>query len=379
MPNCLTDNDVLAYVEHRLSAQDIAALHVHIDRCEQCRVLLSEVARTGPASPPARASAPERVIIRDGRVTTPAELAREAARRAPAPPREPQVGDVVGDRYTLERFLGEGGTSVVWEASLAGTGQRVALKLLKSENPEAARRFSREARVTAALRHEHIVQVHETFVVPESNTMVMAMELLDGFSLARVLKRRDPPGPLPVRETVRILKPVVEAVEAAHAVGVVHRDLKPENIFLLGDGREASLRSPRVKVLDFGLAKLTANEGETAASAKLTQEGMVVGTPHYMAPEQVLSGIEVNHTTDVWALGVITYECLAGVRPIEQSSLTRILRAIATPKIVPLAERAPHVPRAMATLVGKMLSKPQADRPSLLEIRRTLARLDKDR
>jgi serine/threonine-protein kinase len=251
----------------------------------------------------------------------------------------------------------------VWEATHTVIRRSVALKLLKSREDEAMRRFFREARVTAALQHPHIVEVSDVFVVPESGTPAMVMELLAGAPLSRWLRTK-PPGRLALPEAARVLLQVVAAVGAAQSVGVVHRDLKPENIFLVGE----SVVDPRVKVLDFGLAKLTAEAGAMASTGKLTRSGFVLGTPHYMAPEQIAIDVAVDPRADVWALGVILYECLAGARPIEGTSLPELFRALAEPDIVPLAKRVPKLPRAVGKLVGRMLTKDRDARPSLEEI-----------
>ncbi|AKU98215.1 Serine/threonine protein kinase PrkC, regulator of stationary phase [Labilithrix luteola] len=283
--------------------------------------------------------------------------------------RLPAPGDVLGGRYRLEKIVGEGGSSVVWEACHVVMRRPVALKLLRSDDPNTARRFFREARVTAALRHANIVEVYDVFEIAASNTTAMVMELLVGAPLSRWLSDdHEWRHGWPVRETARVLLQVVAATVAAHSFGVVHRDLKPDNVFLLGNPASIDLLSPRIKVVDFGLAKLTASEGATAASGKLTRQGMVLGTPHYMSPEQVAGDLEVDSATDVWALGVIAYECLAGARPIDARSLTQMLRAIANPSIEPLSSRAPHVPRAVSNLVGAMLSKERGDRPTLRQV-----------
>jgi len=364
MTRHLDDNEVQAFFRGRLSQSQSAHVQAHVDQCSACRHLVAEVARTSSAER-APTLQPERVVIRDGKVTrrpqtdTPVP-ARPAKRRPLAP------GDMLADRYRLDAILGEGGTGIVWEATHIVIRRRVALKVLKSSEEEATRRFFREARVTAALRHPHIVEVNDVFVVPETGTPAMVMELLEGAPLSSWLRPSGGPAAIGMRETARVLLPVVGAVGAAHSVGVVHRDLKPENVFLLGE--TPSLADPRVKVLDFGLAKLTATEGDVASTGQLTRSGFVLGTPHYMAPEQVASDAVIDPRTDVWAIGVMLYEALAGQRPIEGQNLTQLFRAIADPKIVPLAKKVPKVPKAVGKLVGKMLSQSPKDRPSLEEI-----------
>jgi serine/threonine-protein kinase len=149
---------------------------------------------------------------------------------------------------------------------------------------------------------------------------------------------------------------VVSAVGAAHALGIVHRDLKPENIFI-----EAG--PPRmVKVLDFGVAKLTAAEGDAAATAGLTESGALVGTPYYMSPEQAFGERDVDHRTDVWALGLILYRCLSGVLPTRAENVGQVFKSIVARPIRPLAQAAPEVPADVAALVDKMLSRARRHR-----------------
>jgi serine/threonine-protein kinase len=145
---------------------------------------------------------------------------------------------------------------------------------------------------------------------------------------------------------------------------VVHRDLKPENVCLCADGR--------VVLLDFGMAKLTASF-DLATTGWMTESGLILGTPHYMAPEQIYGERDVDARADVWALGVVMYECLSGERPVSGKSFGQIVRALQRREIVDLAERVPAVPAALLTLVRRMLSHERHDRPSLAEVRATLA------
>ena len=383
MGGCLDDNTVLAFFEGNLAKAENAAVQRHVDGCAECRVLLAEVARRtrgdsatvpkakritfpepppGPAAPPAEPS--ERVVIRDGKVTKQRRSQPKQPIAAPVK-RAARAGDVLGGRYRLERLLGEGATGVVWEATHTVIRRSLALKLLKSREDEAVRRFLREARITAALQHPNIVEVSDVFVLADSNAPAMVMELLVGAPLSHWL-RVPSPHPLPPRDVARVLLQVVSALSAAHSVGVIHRDLKPENIFIVGE--HARLDDPRVKVLDFGLAKLTAMGGDMANTGKLTRTGFIVGTPHYMSPEQIVIGGSVEPSSDVWSLGVILYECLAGVRPIEGATIAHVLRALAPPRIVPLAQRAPHVPPGLAALVMRMLATMPDERPLLGEV-----------
>src|ERR1043165_1346979 len=218
--------------------------------------------------------------------------------------------DLVAGRYRLERRIGEGGMGVVWAAEDAVAHGRVALKLLKdvAGDPDAPERLVREARAAAAVRHPNVVHTLDAIDLGDGSP-VLVMELLDGESLRERL-RREPR--IAVRELAAIMVQVVSAVGAAHALGIVHRDLKPENIFLC----HGPTAVPVVKILDFGIAKLTALDGEARRSTGLTT-GAVLGTPEYMAPEQVFAEADLDHRADIWALGLIIYQSLSGVLPTQ--------------------------------------------------------------
>jgi serine/threonine protein kinase len=179
------------------------------------------------------------------------------------------------------------------------------------------------------------------------------MELLRGETLRARLERE---LRLSLADTIELFLPVVSAVGTAHSFGVIHRDLKPENVFLAHEGSETV-----PKVLDFGVAKLTASQGAMAESSALTREGAMIGTPAYMAPEQ-LAGDPVDHRADIWALGVMLYECLAGGRPLEAYGRGQMLRLILTVAIAPLEVVAPHVPPDIARVVMQMLVRQREDR-----------------
>jgi serine/threonine-protein kinase len=277
------------------------------------------------------------------------------------------AGDILAGRYRLEHLLGEGGMGVVWAAIHTVTGRPVALKLMTADatTPEARRRFLREARAAAAVRHPNIIEIYDFFDL-ENGSPVMVMELLAGESLANRLERE---VQIPLEEAASILLQVAAAVGSAHAVGIVHRDLKPENIFLAGGSIEC------VKVLDFGIAKLIPSEGAAARSTNLTESGTLLGTPCYMAPEQVFGERDIDHRADIWALGIILYECLSGVLPTRADNVGQIFRIIATGTIPPLADRIADIPPEVAGLVDRMLSRERDTRPpDLREVADVLAR-----
>ncbi|HVJ17023.1 MAG TPA: serine/threonine-protein kinase, partial [Polyangiaceae bacterium] len=207
------------------------------------------------------------------------------------------VGSLVAGRYRLEHHLGEGGMGTVWAAQHTVTRRSVAMKFLRDSmrtRGDLRQRFLREAATASSLKHPNVVEIIDVFDL-EDSTPVMVMELLHGETLGKKLARDER---LSVEETAAVMLPVISAVGTAHAHGIVHRDLKPENLFL-----EESGDSSRIKVLDFGIAKLTAEHIlERGHSALLTDTGSMLGTPCYMAPEQASGEHPVDQRADVWSL-----------------------------------------------------------------------------
>jgi serine/threonine protein kinase len=230
------------------------------------------------------------------------EQARESA-GLPARPRGPEPEELGPHfaAYSIEGRIGSGGMGAVYRARHKGLDRPVALKVLHrdvAELPGFAARFEREARTLAALEHEGIVRVHD--VGRAGPWYFLAMELVEGVSLRELLRERE----VSPREALSIVVQICEALQYAHDRGIVHRDVKPENVLLDAKGR--------VRILDFGLAKLL---GERAPEA-LTRSAEVVGTPHYMAPEQWERPRAVDHRADIFSLGVLFYELLTGELPV---------------------------------------------------------------
>ncbi len=274
-----------------------------------------------------------------------------------------EVGVVVGARYRLERIVGEGGMGVVWAAREVATGRRVALKLLREGRETDVRnqeRVLREARAVMAISHANVAKI-EAVLETDAGVPFLVMELLEGESLRDLLRRRHVLTPL---ECARILVPVVDAVLAAHASHIVHRDLKPENVFLGKD--------ERVRVLDFGIAKQLP-KGGAAAAESLTSTGALLGTPIYMAPEQIFGDDDIDGAADVWSLGILLYECLAGKRPTDGEGFGPIIKRITTGTLEPLEHAREGLPRRLTSLVGRMLARERTLRPALVEVRAILA------
>jgi serine/threonine protein kinase len=277
-----------------------------------------------------------------------------------------ETGALVDGRFSIDALLGEGGMGAVWSARHVVTEKRVALKVLKAASPELHKRLIREARVAAAVRHPNLVEVHDVLEL-EDGSPVLVMDLLEGETLAAFIERR---GPLDEATSSEMMLQVVSAVAAAHAAGVVHRDLKPDNVFLRQGGETGS----RVKVLDFGIAKLTRALGSMRHTAPaLTQTGSVLGTPTYMAPEQVFGERDIDHRADVWSLGIILYECLAGRCPTEGENVGQIFKIISQRGFPSLARLRPDLASGLTGLVDRMLSVRVRERPSLREVATVLA------
>src|SRR5687768_1342665 len=254
---------------------------------------------------------------------------------APHPPQDP-VPDQLRDRlqaslgaaYTLERELGGGGMARVFVATDPALGRQVVVKVLSAETAEglSAERFTREIRLAAALQDPHIVPVLTAGQMADG-LPYFTMPFVSGESLRERMAR----GRLPLDEALRILRDVAEALEYAHARGVVHRDIKPENVLLAG--RNAL-------VADFGIAKaMDAARAETGTAA-LTAVGTSLGTPAYMAPEQAV-GDPTNHRADLYAWGMVAYELLAGAHPFAEKKTQRQLVAAQVAETPPLLEERP--------------------------------------
>ena len=230
---------------------------------------------------------------------------------------DPLIGSIIETRYEVMELLGEGGMGHVYEVRHVALDRRFAMKILRRDlarDEELAGRFIQEARATASGRHPNVVEITDFGKLP-TGVPYFVMELLVGQTLGHVIKAG---GPIPARRAVRIIKQVAGALGAAHAAGIVHRDLKPDNVFLVGgtSGGTASA-SDDVRVVDFGAAKII-------GSSRVTRQGIVFGTPHYMSPEQA-SGQPVDHRADIYALGVIMYEMFTGRVPFEADTYMGVL------------------------------------------------------
>ncbi|WP_236069254.1 serine/threonine-protein kinase [Citreicoccus inhibens] len=282
------------------------------------------------------------------------------------PPRDPLIGMKLGE-YELRSRIGVGGMGLVYDGIQPLIGKRVAVKVLRPELAHSAEQVARllaEARAVNAIRHRGIIDIFGFGQVPDGRQYIV-MEFLDGQPLDAVLAEK---GRLPVHEALALLEEVLGGLAAAHGAGVVHRDLKPSNIFLVQqpDG------SRYVKLLDFGLAKR--GEGPTGRTAQ-TRTDMVVGTPEYMAPEQA-RGQEVGPMTDLYAMGVVTFEMVTGRLPFVGSSPVDLLMKHVEARPPRPSEFVPDLPPALDAFVLQMLTKDPETRPNSADtLRQQLQRL----
>lgn len=259
----------------------------------------------------------------------------------------------LGQEFTVGPLLGEGGFAAVYRARDNTLNRDVAVKVLDVEQAPsavAAERFLREAQVVARLEHPHIVPIYK--VGRQQEIFYLIMRCIDGPSLRQLLETQKR---LSVGDAARIARQVADALAYAHSREIVHRDIKPDNVLLDKSGH--------VLVTDFGIAKAAqaAKEKKTTASAQLTSEGMIVGTPEYMSPEQA-SGDPLDGRSDIYSLGVVLYQMLAGSPPFEGPSSAAILAQILTETPEPIRRIRPDVPEEMAVVLERMMEKNRTKR-----------------
>jgi serine/threonine-protein kinase len=271
----------------------------------------------------------------------------------------PKPGDRIGGKYRIESELGRGGMGAVFEASHEITQKRFAIKVLLPELTQLdaqVQRFIREAQVAGHFQHPNVVEVYD--IGQDGDAFFMVMELLHGESLAARLEREQRLG---VRDACRILIPCLEGVAAAHAAGIIHRDLKPANIFLC-PVRGRTEEQP--KVLDFGISKFATLPG--VAELTKTDTGAVMGTPYYMAPEQLRSW-RLDARVDVYALGVTLYEMLSGRHPFEANTYPELVLRIAGGSPVPIESLASDMPNGLGEVVRRAMARRREDRFPTIE------------
>jgi serine/threonine-protein kinase len=294
---------------------------------------------------------------------------------SPPPPElraDPLVGSVLAERYEIVRRIGEGGMGAVYEARHTVIGKRVAVKVLLEkflEKPELVARLLQEARLASSIGHENIVDVTDFGTTSDGRAFVV-MEFLEGESLAQLVIRD---APLPVERSLRIARQVASALGAAHDKGIVHRDVKPENVYLV---RRSD--ADYVKVVDFGVSKAVHTREEGPEWQRLTRTGMVLGTPLYMSPEQARGGEDIDARADIWAVGVLLYECLTGEVPFRAHNYLGVISQVLTEEAAPPSRLRPElgIPVGVESVVMRALEKDRARRYQKMgEFERDLERL----
>ncbi|MFH1530424.1 MAG: serine/threonine-protein kinase [Pseudomonadota bacterium] len=299
---------------------------------------------------------PTGINLHPGAAEAPYEEPNEPSEEVwePSPATGPVMGQLIGrvidNRYQVTSILGQGGMGVVYEANHKYLNRKVAIKVLQralASDEAYVARFLREAQAVAALKNRHTITVHD-FGVTEDGQLYFAMELLEGLSLTDVIEGE---SPIPFDRAVEFLKQVCDSLAEAHEAGILHRDLKPDNLFITRDedGQEF------VTVLDFGIAKKLT---QSTPASRITDTGMIPGTPHYVSPEQA-HGREATPCSDLYALGVILYEMLCGHPPFDADSgvgvLLKHIQELPTPLTVahPFLDIDPSVDDLLAILLDK--------------------------
>ena len=342
-----TDQTLSSYGLGKLDEVSAQAINKHLDRCPSCRNRVAEISadsflgRIRDAQKPASHSTFGQ--------SRPGGTQRDKGTNAPAPPPASTLPPGLADHpdYQIKRELGRGGMGVVYLAHNTLMGRDEVLKVMGRqimERPGVLERFLREIRAVASLRHPNIVAAYHATRVGES--IVFAMEYVEGLDLSRMVKAK---GPLPVGHACNFVYHAALGLQHAHEEGLVHRDIKPGNLMLSRKGDTAT-----VKVLDFGLAKATREE---KVDGGLTSEGQALGTPDFMAPEQILDAMSADIRADIYSLGGTLYYLLTGRPPFQANSLYDIYQAHISLDANPLNLVRPSVPAELAALVAKMMAK----------------------
>jgi serine/threonine-protein kinase len=277
----------------------------------------------------------------------------------------PVPGDVVGGKYRIVRLIGDGGMGSVYEAHHEFLETQVALKFLHSElakRPGLGSRFLQEARVSARIHSVHVAHVTDVDQTQDGSPYLV-MELLHGESLQAAMDRR---GKLPIEQAIDFALQILSGLESAHHIGVVHRDLKPDNVFIV-----PATGGPLLKLIDFGIAKLRAS---TVFQKGLTRAGSIMGTPEYMAPEQLFAAESVDHRADLYSLGVILFEMLSGRRPADGDDVETIVAAVVSGNVRHLKDLEPNLPPGLVAVVERSLTPDREARfATALDMRLALA------
>ncbi len=288
-------------------------------------------------------------------------------------------GDLVAGKFRVERLLGEGGMGYVLAARHVQSGQVVALKFMKEAlcTPDYKSRFLREARNTVRLKSNHVSRVLDVGALDDGAPYIV-MEYLEGVDLSELLKKR---GTIPAQEACEYILQACEAIAEAHGYGIVHRDLKPANLFLTrGPNGE-----PLVKVLDFGVSKVLHlgidddtnpgdHPGRETPESVVTKASDLLGSPSYMAPEQIVAARDADTRSDVWSLGVILFRLISGTAPFGGSSLGELIQGIIHAPVPNLRDARPDLPQGLEHIVARCLTRERGERlGDVIELARLLA------
>ncbi len=353
---CLDEETILAFGRGGLAATVRASAEEHIATCDECRQLVSAVARASFVDPEEREDLPRGPLLlpRVDPAMAPTTPIGASAFGVPGGPTSSPVqpGQILAGKFEVERVLGAGGMGIVVAARHTQLDQRVALKFLlpvACEVPGAVNRFLREGKAAARITSEHVARVMDTGVL-DGGAPYLVMEYLEGSDLGAVVQRR---GRVSVDEAIEYVLQACEAIVEAHDLGIVHRDLKPANLFLSkrADG------SPLVKVLDFGISKV-----DSGSRSQLTSASVLMGSPRYMSPEQMLSAKDVDARTDVWALGVILYELVTGEPVWHADTMQGLCALIASTPAPSLRALRPDAPAILDDVVARCLMKSRDER-----------------
>jgi serine/threonine protein kinase len=262
------------------------------------------------------------------------------------------IDHVIGGKYRITELIGQGGMGTVFEAVHTGTGSRVAIKLIVSNDikEEVFVRFQREARAAGTIDSHHIVRIFDMGTDDRSGSPYMVMERLIGEDVSQLMRRV---GPLAPTVACSLIAQSALGLAKAHESGVVHRDIKPANIFLHDGGEQGEVV---VKILDFGIAKVLMDVMQRSEEGGLTRTGSMLGSPHYMSPEQAQGLRSIDHRSDIWSLGVVLYKMLCGQTPhAHLQTLGQVILAICSQQSRPIQELAPWVPPEIAMIVHRAL------------------------